>query len=177
MSDEETVVAVFRYRSAAEEAVRVILRAGEGGAELSMVANTRLAGAGEEGAHRTGEGRACVEESAALEDSLWGPSSGRVVLSVPGIGRVEASGPLAMALEAGTESDCAFGGLTVLGVVLYALGIPRDSARRYEVALMAGCYLLLVHGGTMEVKSVREKLGSIDAEEVSHYGMAAAGTR
>ncbi len=170
--ETHTVIAIYRYRAAVKQAIQALYDAGIGRSNLSVVG---IAGRDETrgGGWQTKAPALHWLENVDLEDPLWEGLTGKMILAIPGFGRMAAAGPMALALEAGLESDCSFGGLTALGVVLYALGIPKDRAHRYEVFLMTGGYLLLVRGSHPETVLAGWRLNGTEAEEICEYGMDA----
>ena len=57
------------------------------------------------------------------------------------------------------------GGLSVLGAALWGMGIPKDSILRYETALKADKFLLILHGNKEETQRVKSILETTKAEE------------
>jgi len=72
------------------------------------------------------------------------------VLFIPGIGPLLIAGPLVGWLVGALESAVLVGGLSALGAGLYGLGIPKDSILRYETALKADKFVVIVHGTSDE---------------------------
>ena len=54
------------------------------------------------------------------------------------------------------EGAVVVGGLTAVGAGLISIGIPNDSAIRYESALKADKFILLAHGTAAEVTRARD---------------------
>ena len=50
------------------------------------------------------------------------------------------------------------GGLSALGCAMLELGVDRSNAIKYEVALMADQFLLIVHGSEAEIQHARSLL-------------------
>ncbi len=57
------------------------------------------------------------------------------------------------------------GGITAHGGALASIGIPRDSVIRYETAIKANKFILLVHGFLPEVEKAKDVLMQSKAEE------------
>jgi len=53
------------------------------------------------------------------------------------------------------------GGFSALGGALMSIGIPKDSVLRYETALKADKFLLVVHGDAQEILHARELLKDV----------------
>ena len=59
------------------------------------------------------------------------------------------------------------GGLSALGAGLYSIGIPKDSALKYESSIKAGKFILIAHGTPAEADLARKILASTAAEEMN----------
>lgn len=65
------------------------------------------------------------------------------------------------------------GGLTALGGALASIGIPNDSVIRYETALKADKFILIVHGTLQEVAKAKDILMQNSAEEANVHEVVA----
>ena len=88
---------------------------------------------------------------------------------IPGIGPLLVAGPLEDQIVEALEGAAVVGGLSALGAGLYGLGIPKDTVLRYETAIKAGKYLLLVHGAVDQVERARTVLDKTRASEVGQH--------
>jgi hypothetical protein len=50
---------------------------------------------------------------------------------------------------------------------LYSIGVPKDSALKYESSVRAGKYLLIAHGTAEEAEAARRILANTGAEELN----------
>ena len=50
---------------------------------------------------------------------------------------------------------------------MYSIGVPKDSAVKYESSIKAGKYLLIAHGTAEEAEAARRILAGTGAEEVN----------
>lgn len=91
----------------------------------------------------------------AFWGGLWGLLVGGLFMTVPLIGPVVVVGHLAMMVVAAVEGAVVVGGLGVIGAALYSTGIPKDSVLRYEEAVKAEGFLVIVHGTDAEVQRAR----------------------
>ncbi|MHB8442402.1 MAG: general stress protein [Candidatus Tyrphobacter sp.] len=94
----------------------------------------------------------------AMWGGFWGLLAGGLFMTVPFIGPVVVVGHLAMMVVAAVEGAIVFGGLSALGAALYSVGIPKDSVLRYEEAVKAEGFLVIVHGTPEEVEYARSIL-------------------
>ena len=57
----------------------------------------------------------------------------------------------------------------VFGKLLMAVGIPKVSVLRYEIALKADRFMLVVHGGAQEIKRAHELLETSGLASFDHH--------
>jgi hypothetical protein len=76
------------------------------------------------------------------------------------------------------EGAVVVGGLSALGAGLYSIGIPKDSILRYETAIQADKFLLVVHGTADEMMKAKNILKVTSPEESNiHFVDEAALTK
>jgi hypothetical protein len=92
---------------------------------------------------------------------------GSALFLIPGVGPVLVAGSAVAWIVAALEGAVVVGGLSALGAGLYSMGIPKDSAVKYESSIKAGKYLLVAHGTAEEAESARRILAQTAAEEVN----------
>ena len=80
---------------------------------------------------------------------------------VPGVGVVGLAGPIVAAVLSALEGAVLGGGVTAIGAALAELGVPKNDAVKYETALKANGFLLIVHGTTEEVGQARSLLSQL----------------
>ncbi|MDP2815817.1 MAG: hypothetical protein Q8O19_03975, partial [Rectinemataceae bacterium] len=100
---------------------------------------------------------------------MWGIVFGSAFFWIPGLGPLLVAGPLVGFIVGALEGAVVGGGLSVLGASLYSLGIPKDSILRYETALKADKFVLVVHGSVEESAHAREILKSTKPEILDHH--------
>ena len=83
-------------------------------------------------------------------------------------------GPLVSWILGALETAVITGGLTALGGALASIGIPKDSVIRYETALKADKFLLIVHGTVLEVEKAKNILMQHKAEEANVHEVTIA---
>ena len=114
----------------------------------------------------------------AFWGGLWALLFGSASFMIPGFGPLLVAGPMVGWIVAALESAAVVGGLSVIGAGLYSLGIPEDHAIKYDVAVKAGKFLLVVNGTPGEVHRAKSILlhaaGAADVE--AHVDDALAAT-
>ncbi len=100
-----------------------------------------------------------------LAGMLWGSA----MFFVPVVGHVIILGPLAAALFGALEGAVLVGGVSALVGALTSIGIPKDSVLRYETALKADKFLLIVHGDAQEINRAHELLTASGLISFDHH--------
>jgi hypothetical protein len=80
------------------------------------------------------------------------------VFFLPGLGLIGLAGPIVAALVAALEGAVVVGGLSALGAALTTLGVPKDRVIRYETAVKADKYVLVVHGDAADAAQAHSVL-------------------
>lgn len=83
---------------------------------------------------------------------------GCTVLLTPGFPAVVIAGPLGRCFSRMLPNEALFEGMGAIAGTLYALGIARGAACRYETAALNGGALVVVHGRARDVARVRALL-------------------
>lgn len=77
---------------------------------------------------------------------FWGLAIGGIMFAAPAVDGFEIFGFLGAALVAAIEGALIIGGLGALGATLYSFGRPAGSVLKYEMAVIAGTFLIVVKG-------------------------------
>src|SRR5579872_6995941 len=91
----------------------------------------------------------------AFWGGLWGLLMGGLFMTVPVVGPVVVVGHLAIMAVTAIEGAVVVGGLSALGAALYSIGIPKNTVLRYEKAIKADSFLVIVHDTPSEVARAR----------------------
>jgi hypothetical protein len=82
------------------------------------------------------------------------------VFFLPGLGLIALAGPIVAALVAALEGAVVVGGLSALGAALTTLGVSKNQVIKYETAVKADKYVLVVHGNAADAEQARSVLTS-----------------
>ena len=170
--DSETIVAIFKTHSDAEQAIRDLQHGGFDMTKLSIVSKDYQTDEHVAGFYNTGDRMKYWGKFGAFWGGLWGLLFGAAFLFVPALGPVVVAGPLVASIISGLEGAIAVGGLSAVGAALFSIGIPKDSVVRYEAALNANQFLLIAHGTAEEVTRAREILQTSSPAEVNVHPSA-----
>ena len=167
-------VGIFANHAQAEAAVKELDRAGIDMRSLSIVGKDYHTEESVVGYYNTGDRMKTWGKQGAFWGSMWGLLFGSAFFLVPGVGPLLVGGPLVSAIVGAVEGAAVVGGLSALGAALYSIGIPKDSVLRYETALSANNYLVVVHDAGADVSRAREILTALEAEALAQPTVAAA---
>ena len=168
MSDTN-VVAVYDAHSSAENAIKELQRSGFDMKKLSVVGKDYETDEQVVGYYNAGDRMKYWGKWGAFWGGLWGLLLGAAYFWVPGIGSVLIAGPVAAWIVGGLEGAVVVGGLSAIGAGLYSIGIPKDSILRYETALKAGKFLVLVHGSEGDAEAAKEILSATGPTELNQH--------
>ena len=123
------------------------------------------------GYYNTGDRMKLWGKLGAFWGGIWGLLLGSAFFWIPGIGPLMVGGPLVASIVGGLEGAMLTGGLSALGGALFSIGIPKDSVVKYETAVKADKFLLIVHGSKDEVERAKEILSVTNASDLAtHLG-------
>ena len=167
MIDKNSCVGIFNTHQEAETAIKDLGKAGFDMKKLSIVGKGYHSEEDAIGYYNTGDRVMYWGKQGAFWGGLWGVLLGSAFFWVPGVGPLAVGGPLVASIVGGLEGAALTGGLSALGAGLYSIGIPKDSIVKYETALKADKFLVIVHGTKDEVTRAADILGA-DAEVATH---------
>lgn len=162
MLQENAMVVVYRDPQRTREAVKELERTGFNLNQVSLVGIVRPGRRAAVACYSDGNHIKCWGERSTLWNSLCSAIKGWAFLSLPGIGPMLVSGPLALWIVAALENAAIFSNLSAFGATLYSIGIPKDRVQNYETALREGNYLLVAHGPAREIMRARQVLAAMD---------------
>ncbi len=155
MSATNSVVAVYETHEQAEQAVKALQEAGVDMKSLSIAGRDMHTDEHVVGSYNVGDRMKYWGSVGAFWGGFWGLLFGSAAFAIPGVGPILVAGPLVGWIVAGLEGAVVVGGVSALGAGLVSIGIPKDSAIKYEVALKTDKFLLIVHGTQDAVNSAR----------------------
>lgn len=174
MAKENVVVAVFSSHTTAEEAVRTLGQSGLSMDHLTIVGKGYHTDEKVIGFYNIGDRIKLWGSNGAFWGSMWGLFAGGMLMTLPLVGPVVVLGHLAAMIVGAVEGAVLIGGVSALAGALASLGIPKDSVVRYEEAIKADRYVVLVHGSPEEVNDAKRILQAGEPVEMTvHEGTSA----
>ena len=165
----DIAVAVYELHTQAEGAVKSLQRAGFDMKKISIIGRDYQTEEHVVGYLNAGDRARIYGKTGAFWGGLMGVLFGSAMMFIPVVGHVIVLGPLAAALFGGLQGAALVGGISALAGALMAVGIPRDSVLRYETALKAGKFMLVVHGDAREIRRAHELLQASGLSSFDHH--------
>lgn len=136
---------VFDTHAAADRALRAFEQAGFDMKKLSLIGKGSHGDEKPLGFYTVGDRIKAWGGAGTFWGGIWGLLIAPAVFFLPGVGVVALAGPVVAALVAALDG-AAVVGVSAVAVALAHVGMPREQALKYEAALKADKYLLVVHG-------------------------------
>jgi uncharacterized membrane protein len=165
-----SVVAIYDTHEQAEYAVKELQHAGVDMKSLSIAAKDTHTDEQVVGYYSIGDRMKHWGKVGAFWGGFWGLMFGSALFAIPGLGPILIAGPLVGWIVAGLEGAVVVGGVSALGAGLVGIGIPEDSVLKYEVALKADKFLLIVHGSPEDVDRAKDIIGGTTHSSYSVHG-------
>ena len=170
MTKENAAIAVYNTHTQAEAAIKELQKSGIDMKKLSILGKDYHAEENVVGYYNAGDRMKFWGKLGAFWGGLWGLLFGSALFFIPGIGHIVALGPVGGMIVGALENAVIVGGLSALGAGLYSVGIPKDSVVKYETAVKADKFLVIVHGTEDDVTKAKEIIQSTDpVESEAHY--------
>ena len=170
MAKENAAIAIYNTHIEAEAAIKELQKSGIDMKKLSILGKDYHAEENVVGYYNAGDRMKFWGKLGAFWGGLWGLLFGSALFFIPGIGHIVALGPVGGMIVGALENAVIVGGLSALGAGLFSVGIPKDSVVKYETAVKADKFLVIVHGTEDEVTKAKEIINSTDpVESEAHY--------
>ncbi len=170
MAKENAAVAIYNTHTQAEAAIKELQKSGIDMKKLSILGKDYHAEENVLGYYNAGDRMKFWGKLGAFWGGLWGLLFGSALFFIPGIGHIVALGPVGGMIVGALENAVIVGGLSALGAGLYSIGIPKDSVIKYETAVKADKFLVIVHGTKDEVTKAKDIINSTDpVDSEVHY--------
>jgi hypothetical protein len=175
MSEQNSVVAVYRTHTEADQAVKELQEGGVDMHKLSILGKGYHTDEHAVGYYNTSDRMKYWGKAGAFWGGFWGLLFGSAFFMIPGLGPILAAGPVVAWIVGALESAVVVGGVSALGAGLYSMGIPQDSIIKYETAIKTDQFLLIAHGTAAEVAKAKDIIETTHPAQLSlHSGQAVA---
>ncbi|MDD2723019.1 MAG: DUF1269 domain-containing protein [Methylovulum sp.] len=165
-SVENTVISIFNSHIEAEEAVKALHKQGFDMENLSIIGKGYQTEEHPVGFYTKGDRIKTWGSVGAIWGGIWGLLFAPAVFFIPGVGLVALAGPIVTSLVAAMESSVIMAGLSALGAALFSMGMKEDEIIKYEKALIADKFVLILHGTEEETAQARQLLNTMKNEQI-----------
>ena len=169
MNKTDIAVAVYDSHRQAEDAVHKLAKAGFDMKAISILGKDYHTEEHVVGYFNTGDRVKYFGKLGAFWGGMAGILFGSALMFVPVVGHIIILGPLAAAVVSGLEGAVVAGGLSALVGALTGMGIPKDSVLRYETALKADKFLVVVTGSAADIRRAHEVLSAAGSTDVQDH--------
>jgi len=166
METEKLPFFVFNTHAEAEEAIFSLSKTGFDVKKLSLVGKGYHSEEHPLGFYTVGDRIKSWGKAGAFWGSIWGMLLAPAVFLVPGLGLMVMAGPIVSILVSALEGAVVVGGVSALGGALSQIGLPKNQVIKYETALKADKYVLMVHGSADDADTVRSTLAHAKVEKI-----------
>ena len=172
MNKTQVAVVECDSHTQAEDAIHQLARAGFDPKSISIIGKDYHSEENVVGYFNAGDRAKFFGKLGAFWGGLAGVLFGSMMMFVPVVGQVVVLGPIAATIAGGLEGAALGGGLSAIIGALSTIGVPRDSVLRYETALKASKFLIIVHGDDKTVQRARELLSAAGSKDVQAHASA-----
>jgi hypothetical protein len=159
MSNDDSLLCISDTHAAAEHAIRALSASGFDLTKLSLIGKGYHSEEHPLGFYTSVDKMKAWGGVGAFWGGLWGLLLAPAAFVLPGLGLVAMGGPVVAALFAALEGAVLLGGASAIGAALTMIGVPEDLKIKYETALKAEQYVLILHGDAAEVAKARTVVG------------------
>jgi hypothetical protein len=163
-----SAVGTYTSHADAELAVRELQQSGFDMTKLSIVGRDYHTDEHVIGYYNLGDKMRKWGSIGAFWGGIWGLLFGAAFFWVPGVGQVLVGGALVSLIVGALEDAVIVGGVSVVGVALMNIGVPKNKALRYETEVAAGKFVVIAHGTPQETEHAHAILVKYDADATLH---------
>ncbi len=165
-TQQQSVVAVYDSHTGAEAAIKALQQEGVDMKRLSIFGLDVHTEEHAVGFYTSGDRMKFWGGQGAFWGGLCGILFGSAIFFIPAMGPLIVMGPLVGWIVGALEGAAVGGAAGVVAATLTSIGIPKDSIVKYELAVKAGSYLVLIRGTADVVEHARAVLGTTRAAQL-----------
>jgi hypothetical protein len=168
MPENESLLCVSNTHADAERVIRSLSASGVDMTKLSLIGKGYHSEEHPLGFYTAQDKIRAWGGVGAFWGGLWGLLAAPAVFVLPGFGLVAMGGPVVAALFAALEGAVLLGGASAVGAALITLGVPKHLVIKYETALKAEQYVLVMHGNCDDLARARSILRGSGVSTEAH---------
>lgn len=160
MTTQGSYAYIFNTHAEAETAIRALSKSSFDVKKLSIVGKGYHSEEHPMGFYTVGDRMKTWGSMGAFWGSIWGILAAPAVFFLPGLGVIALAGPIVTLLVSALEGAAVIGGLSAISAAFMSIGASKDDVIRYDTALKADKYVLIVHGTPDDIGHARSVLDS-----------------
>lgn len=166
MKEQDKVITIVNTHSEAENLVKMLKKEQYDVSKISILGKGYHSEEHVAGFYNTGDRVKNWGKTGAFWGGIWGALFGAGMFWLPGVGALMVAGPIVATVVGAVEGALVTGGAGAIGGALASIGIPKDSIVKYESAIKADKFLVLVHGDAEDIVIARTILADYQAEHI-----------
>jgi hypothetical protein len=163
------VVAIYKSHTEAEMAIKELHNSGFDLKRLSILGRDYYTAENVVSYYNGGNRMEHWGKTRVFWGGIWGLLLGSAFFVIPGFGPLLVAGPVGAGIAGVLEGAITVSGLSTIGAGLYSLGLPRDSALRFETALKTGQFVLIAHTSADEAVRARDIIQHTNPETLEDH--------
>ncbi|KLV09087.1 permease [Photobacterium aquae] len=167
MKDHEKIITIVNTHAEAEAVIKTLQNAEFDVSKISILGKGYHSEENVAGFYNTGDRVKSWGKTGALWGGVWGALIGAGMFWLPGVGALMVAGPIVSSVVGAIEGAVVTGGLGAVGGALASIGIPKDSIVKYNAAIKADKYLVIVHGDAEAMVKAKAILADRELEHLT----------
>ncbi|OLQ85498.1 permease [Vibrio ponticus] len=167
MKTQDKVITIVNTHSEAETIVKMLKKEQYDVSKISILGKGYHSEEHVAGFYNTGDRVKNWGKTGAFWGGVWGALVGAGMFWLPGVGALMVAGPIVATVVGAIEGGVVTGGAGAIGGALASIGIPKDSIVKYESAIKADKFLVIVHGDAEDIVKARAILADYQAEHIN----------
>lgn len=167
MKDHEKIITIVNTHAEAETVIKTLQNAEFDVSKISILGKGYHSEENVAGFYNTGDRVKSWGKTGALWGGVWGALIGAGMFWLPGVGALMVAGPIVSSVVGAIEGAVVTGGLGAVGGALASIGIPKDSIVKYNAAIKADKYLVIVHGDAEAMVKAKAILADRELEHLT----------
>ncbi|RJX75121.1 DUF1269 domain-containing protein [Vibrio sinensis] len=166
MKQQEKIITVVNTHLEAEAVVKLLQSEKYDVSKISILGKGYHSEEHVAGFYNTGDRVKTWGKTGAFWGGLWGALVGAGLFWLPGVGALMVAGPIVSTFVGAIEGAVVTGGLGAIGGALASIGIPKDSIVKYDSAIKADKFLVIVHGDAEDIIKAKGILADYELDHI-----------
>lgn len=166
MREQDKIITIVNTHSEADDIVKMLQKKQYDVSKISILGKGYHSEEHVAGFYNTGDRVKTWGKTGAFWGSLWGALVGAGMFWLPPVGTLMVAGPIVTTIVGAIEGAVVTGAAGAIGGALASIGVPENSIIKYESAIKADKFLLIVHGDVEDIAKARAILADYEIEYI-----------